>query len=105
MVTIRRARADDLPSILRIEKRSFGCDAWVRKVFVDYFALPARSVFLAAIIDREVAGYVLAFHGETRAEIHSIAVSPARRGQGVAAALLKRVIGLLRRRGGRNRSD
>src|SRR5256885_1231133 len=99
MTTIRRACADDLPSILRIEKKSFGCDAWDRKVFVEYFAQPARSVFLTALIDREVAGYALAFHGETRAEIHSIAVSPARRGQGVAAALMKRVIGLLRRRG------
>jgi ribosomal protein S18 acetylase RimI-like enzyme len=44
-------------------------------------------------------GYALAFHGKTRAEVDSIAVTPAHRGRGVAAALVKRVIGLLRRRG------
>jgi predicted GNAT family acetyltransferase len=37
--------------------------------------------------------------GQTRAEADSIAITPAHRGQGVAGALLERVIGLLRRRG------
>jgi ribosomal protein S18 acetylase RimI-like enzyme len=35
----------------------------------------------------------------TRAEIHSIAVSPTQRGQGVAFALVKRVMELLGQRG------
>jgi len=56
-------------------------------------------VFLVAAIHGKVVGYALAFHGETLAEIHSIAVKPAQRGRGVAFALLRRVIALLRRRG------
>jgi ribosomal-protein-alanine N-acetyltransferase len=98
-VSVRRARYDDIPSILRIEKKSFGIDAWDREIFLDYFARPAGSVFLVAIINRVLVGYALALHGEYRAEISSIAVAPAHRGQGVGVALIKRVIGLLRRQG------
>jgi ribosomal-protein-alanine N-acetyltransferase len=96
---IRKARADDLPSIVRIENSSFDRDAWDRELFLDYLAQSGRSVFLVAAIDRRVVGYALAFHSRTRAEIHSIAVSPAERGRGVAMALLRRIIALLRRRG------
>jgi ribosomal-protein-alanine N-acetyltransferase len=99
MMSVRRARSDDLPSILRIEKKSFARNAWDPELFLDYLAQPARSVFLVATIDRVVVGYALAFHTTARAEVDSIAVTPAQHGQGVAVALLKRVIGLLRRRG------
>ena len=98
-VHIRRAHIDDLPSILRIEKKSFGRDAWDREIFLDYFDRSARSAFLVAAINRKIVGYALAFHTQTGAEIHSIAVAPAERGRGVAIALLKRIIALLRRRG------
>ena len=98
-MTIRRTRGDDLPSILRIEKRSFARDAWNKESFLDYLARPDNSLFLTATIDHAVVGYVVAFQGATRAEVDSIAVAPARRGRGVAVALLTRVIGLLRQRG------
>jgi len=96
---IRRAHPDDLPSILRIEKRSFARDAWDRELFLGYFAHPKQSLFLTATLDGSVAGYVIAVHGRTRAEVDSIAVAPRRRGRGVAGALLRRVIYLLRKRG------
>ena len=99
MTTIRQARHDDLSSILRIEKKSFGIDAWDREMFLHYFAHPDRSVFLVATINGLAVGYVLAWHGIIRAEIHSVAVTPAHRGKGVAAALLERSIRRLRRRG------
>ena len=98
MISIRRARGDDLPSILRIEKRSFARDAWDRELFLDYLAQPSRSVFLVAISEGKIVGYALAFHNKAYAEIDSIAVAPAQRGKGVAVALLKRVIGSLGRR-------
>lgn len=99
MTSIRLARHDDLPSILRIERKSFGGDAWDRRLFLEYFARPDRSRFLVASIGGAVVGYALAWHNRTRAEIHSIAVAPGQRGHGIAVALLKRVVGLLRRRG------
>ena len=99
MMSIRRACHRDLPSILRIERKSFARDAWDREQFLDYFDQSDRSVFLTATINGIVVGYAVAFHGQNRAEIHSVAVAPAHRGQGVAMALLKRVIGSLRNRG------
>jgi ribosomal-protein-alanine acetyltransferase len=99
MMSIRRARHDDLRSIVRIETKSFGRDAWEREVFIDYIARRDRSLFLVAIINGVVAGYALAWHSGIRAEIDSIAVALPHRGKGVAVALLKRLISVLRRRG------
>ena len=96
---IRRAHADDLPSIVRIENSSFDRDAWDREFFLEYLAQSARSVFLVAAIDRRIVGYALAFQSRTRAEIHSIAIAPGQRGRGIAAAFLKRTLAQLRRRG------
>jgi ribosomal-protein-alanine N-acetyltransferase len=99
MMSIRRARFADLRSILRIEKKSFAGDAWDRALFLDYFEQSDRSVFLVSTMNYAVVGYALAFHGGKRAELYSIAVEPRWRGQGVAIALLKRVLSTLRRRG------
>jgi ribosomal-protein-alanine N-acetyltransferase len=98
-MNIRPAHAEDLSSILRIESKSFNEDAWDLELFLAYLARPAGSVFLVAAIEGDIAGYALAFHRRTRAEVHSIAVAPAARGRGVAMALLKRTLALLRRRG------
>ena len=99
MQGIRRVRRGDLPSILRIENKSFARDAWSEEMFLDYIARPGRSVFLVAVVNGAVVGYVLAFHTLTRAELHSLAVAPANRRQGIAGALLAHTIGSLRRRG------
>jgi len=99
MISIRQAQADDIASILRIENKSFARDAWDRNAFIDYLAQPGQSVFLVATINGKIVGYALAFHGKTRAEVDSIAIAPAQRGHGVAGALLKRLVGSLRRRG------
>jgi ribosomal-protein-alanine N-acetyltransferase len=96
---IRRARFADLPSILEVEKDSFDLDAWDRDLFHDYLQRPDRTVFLVAVADGSVVGYALAFHSQSRASIHSIAVMPASRGQGIAVALLRRALASLRRRG------
>ena len=98
-MNIRKARVDDLPAIVRIEKKSFDRDAWDRELFLDYLAQSARSVFLVATIDGRVVGYALAFHSRMRAELHSIAVAPRARGRGVAVGLLRRIVRLLQARG------
>jgi ribosomal-protein-alanine N-acetyltransferase len=101
-MNIRKARVDDLPAIVRIEKQSFDRDAWDREMFLDYLAQAERSVFLVAVIGGKVIGYALAFHSRMRAELHSIAVAPKARGRGVAVALVRRAIRLLGARGLQN---
>jgi ribosomal-protein-alanine N-acetyltransferase len=99
MMSIRRAIPEDLKAILRIETKSFARDAWNRDQFLDYLAQPKRTVFLVATINGIVIAYAIGWHTATRAEIDSIAVSPAERDKGVAIMLLRRVLNALRRRG------
>jgi ribosomal-protein-alanine N-acetyltransferase len=99
MISIRRAIPEDLKAILRIEVKSFACDAWNRDQFLDYLAQPKRTVFLVATINGIVIAYAIGWHSASRAEIDSIAVSPANRDKGVAIVLLRRVLNSLRRRG------
>src|SRR4051812_18561202 len=96
---IRRAVRDDLPAIVRIEKSSFGRNAWERDAFLDYLSEPEKCIFLVAIRDEAIISYALGVHNKTRAEMDSVAVAPSHRGRGVASALLNRLIAIFRRRG------
>ena len=96
---IRRATGHEVPGIVRIEKASFGRDAWERDDFLDYLAEPESCIFLVAVTGGVVAGYIIGFYEHNRAEVDSVAVSPSHRGLGIAAALMARLMSLLRRRG------
>ncbi len=96
---IRPATRADLTAIVRIEKASFGRDAWERKSFLDYLSESENCFFLTALKGKTIAGYALAVHNQKRAELDSIAVSASHRGHGIAAALMNRLTALLRRRG------
>ncbi|HWF10884.1 MAG TPA: ribosomal protein S18-alanine N-acetyltransferase [Bryobacteraceae bacterium] len=88
-----------MPAIVRIEKASFGAGAWKREDFLRYLFDPERSIFLVAAADGKVAGYVIGFITGTRAEVDSIAVTPSRRGVGIAGAIMTRLRQMLQRRG------
>jgi len=98
-LVIRRAAWSDVPAILRIERASFGRDGWERELFRDYLAEPGKCIFLVAETAAAVAGYIIGSCAQDRAEVDSIAVSPAHRGLGIATALMTRLMKLLRRRG------
>jgi ribosomal-protein-alanine acetyltransferase len=98
-LTVRRSTRDDLTAIVRIERASFGRDAWERKWFADYLSAPGNCLFLVASSGEIVVGYALAVHNQSRSELDSIAVAPSHRGLGIAAALMSRLNLLLRRRG------
>ena len=96
---IRRLRASDLDCIQRIESQSFGKDAYDRKLFAEYFR-KCGELFLVAEHGRRICGYAITClrAGHPAAEIVSLAVDPAMRGQGVASALMASTIRRLRRR-------
>lgn len=96
MIRVRLYRSADLPHILKIEKASFGADAWPRELFIDY-ARHCPELFLVAEIDAVIAGYSIAsLTRKGNAEIDSIAVLPRWRGHGVARLLLARTLRKLR---------
>jgi ribosomal-protein-alanine N-acetyltransferase len=98
-LSIRRATHDDLAVIVRIERASFGRDAWERQWFADYLSEPENCLFLVAEKAGTVVGYALAVYNQTRSELDSIAVAPSHRGGGISAVLMNRLTALLRRRG------
>jgi ribosomal-protein-alanine acetyltransferase len=95
-IAVRRCRGTDLRGVLAIERASFAADAWPREFFVELLEKCPR-LFLLGIVDGRVAGYIAAVVRGEAAELVSVAVYPRYRGRGVAGALIRRVLALLRR--------
>jgi [ribosomal protein S18]-alanine N-acetyltransferase len=95
---IRAFCADDLAGVLRIERASFGRDAFPRELFLRYAAASPRF-FLIARVSGRIAAYCIATFTPHGAEIDSLAVLPRHRKLGIATALMKAMIRKLRRFG------
>ena len=97
-IQIAPFRRRHLPRILRIERASFGADAWPRSYFLELF-LECRDFFVIAKVGGRIAGYAVACAAKRNAEISSIAVHPDYRRRGVAAALLRHTLRALSKAG------
>ncbi len=82
---------------MAIERRAFA-DPWSEASFREALSA-AWSFGLVAELDDEVAGYLIAREAGGSGEILNLAVDPPRRRTGVARALLKVGLAVLRRRG------
>jgi len=97
---VRPATADDLDAVMAIERAAFPTDAWstsaMRATFADGDAFVAED-------GRGVVGYaaVLAPRGSGDADVLTIAVDAAARGEGTGAALLDRLLEVAAARGAR----
>ncbi|WP_290813765.1 ribosomal protein S18-alanine N-acetyltransferase [Halovivax sp.] len=99
-VSIRRAERADLLAVQRIESASFP-QPWPAEAFEQFLGEPG---FLVAVEgETAVVGYAVAdvspTHGGFVGHLKDIAVHPDRRGEGIATALLGRVLGTLRAHG------
>ena len=92
---VRRMRRMDLDRIMEIERASFGADAWDRKLFADSWDA-GEDLFLAVERSGKIRGYLVASRRGRRAEVVSVAVDPACRGQGAASALMESALRRLR---------
>ena len=104
MFTVRRLRVGDLPRVLRIERASFGPDAYSASTFMAHVLRDRKGLFVAQDEGGRITGYVLirvglGWIGAKRGGITSIAVDPAYRRQGVGRALIARAIEHLREHG------
>ena len=80
-----------MPRILRIERASFGSEAWPRRYFLEMYR-DCRDFFVVAKAGGRVAGYAVACAEKRNAEIASLAVHPDYRRRGVADALMRHTL-------------
>ena len=96
-VEIRKFRPADMNLIDRIERASFGKDAYDGNLFAELYH-KYGDLFLVALGRSTVCGYMVTSTRGDRAEIISIAVAPRDRKRGTASALMESTLRRLRRR-------
>jgi [ribosomal protein S18]-alanine N-acetyltransferase len=86
--------------VLRIERASFGAEAWPRRYFLELYG-ECRDFFAVAKVRGRIAGYAVACAEKRNSEIASLAVHPDYRRLGVADALMRHLLRDLRAAGAR----
>ncbi len=90
-VELRRLELSDLDAVERIERASYPAP-WSRAMFVGELAKPS-SLSLAAVTDTgELVGYLVLSRYVDAWHVMNLAVDPAWRRRGIAAALLERLL-------------
>jgi len=83
---IRRLTYADLPQVVAIERRAF-TTPWSLAMFVLELSKPS-GICLAAVIEEELAGYLVCSRYDTVWHLMNIAVEPDRLRRGIGSALL-----------------
>ena len=97
-IQIAPFRLRHMQRLLRIERASFGAEAWPRQYFVEMYR-DCRDFFVVAKVRGRIAGYAVACTEKRNAEIASLAVHPDYRRRGVGDALMRRMLRELRTAG------
>lgn len=88
--TLRRATAEDLPTLLEIERRAFAAP-WPEGAFARELELPQAEVWIAETEDGPL-GYLDLWLLVGEVEILNVAVDPVARRQGLGVALVSHAI-------------
>ncbi len=97
-LTIRRATLGDLPMILNIERASFP-SPWSAWFFGAQLMKPRGRLYLVAILDEAIVGYIGASHFRAECHIGTLAVHERHRRGGIGKALLLIVLEQMRQQG------
>ncbi len=98
-IALRRAQPVDLAAIMPIEAASFH-RPWREETFASLLDRPNTDV-LVATLEETVVGYAVLTALAGDAELANLAVDPGHRRRGIASALLRGCLGILRDRGER----
>jgi len=90
-----------MPAIIVLEQKLFPEDAWTPEMFAAEFAQPpSRRLYLVAEDGNALVGYAgMMFTGGSQADVVTLAVSPARWGEGTGTALLTALVDEADKRG------
>lgn len=89
--TLRPGSLADLGAVDRIERASFS-DPWTPATLAQELMPSPLRLPVIAVVDGEVAGYLMAWRTPDQLHILNVAVDPGRRRSGVGALLLRRAI-------------
>jgi ribosomal-protein-alanine acetyltransferase len=100
-VRLREMKKADMPAIMALEHQLFPDDAWTAQMFAAEFAQPAsRRLYLVAEEGNTLIGYAgMMFTGGSQADVVTLAVNPARWGEGTGSALLTALVDEAEKRG------
>ena len=100
-VRLREMTSADMAGIMSLEQDLFPEDAWTPEMFAAEFAQPpTRRLYLVAEVGNTLIGYAgMMFTGGTQADVVTLAVNPARWGEGTGTALLTALIDEAGKRG------
>ena len=89
---VRVAAATDVPAVTALEAEVFGPDAWSETSVAEELTGARRRAWVAEDTGRSedapVAGYAVTSYAGDVVDLQRVAVAPARRGRGVASALV-----------------
>ena len=89
-VEIRRLTYADLPQVVAVERRAF-TTPWSLAMFVLELSKPS-GVCLAAVVETELAGYIVCSRYDTVWHVMNVAVDPDQRRRGIATALISALL-------------
>ena len=90
---VRRARWDELPAILLLEKETPHAAHWFEEAYQAAFQPGAPDrIFLVSEENAELQGFVIARLSSAECELENIVVTPPHRRRGIGSRLLQAVI-------------
>ena len=100
-IRLREMKRADMPAIIVLEQKLFPEDAWTPEMFAAEFAQPpSRRLYLVAEDGNALVGYAgMMFTGGSQADVVTLAVTPARWGEGTGTALLTALVDEADKRG------
>jgi len=100
-VRLREMKRADMAAVMALEEELFPEDAWTPEMFAAEFAQPSsRRLYLVAEADNALIGYAgMMFTGGSQADVVTLAVAPARWGEGTGTALLLALVDEADKRG------
>ena len=99
-IRIQPFEPGDLDALMEIENSSFTLP-WSRESYEEFWPLPSISIWVARR-HQELVGYYLLQYIAEEAELHTFAVKPEFRHQGIGTRLLEHMRGEARRHGVRH---
>jgi ribosomal-protein-alanine N-acetyltransferase len=100
-VRLRTMTRADMAAIMTLEQELFPEDAWTPEMFAAEFAQPpSRRLYLVAEEENALIGYAgMMFTSGSQADVVTLAVTPARWGEGTGTALLTALVDEAEKRG------